>query len=1409
MSTSFGSTDSTTSSQGPKPLDNLDQKQAKSEEPKVGPGPSVKADSVAANAKIKEIGPSSVSASDVTLPSSGQTLKSDLPFERDVALAVKSQPSAVQLPIQSKEEVEKQSKKLLNLLKKVENDNFDKHGDKYEIGKEIGKILFEDNLYLNEKEWNKILEMTLLTTSKCSPTKVFKKLEILAEAIHHKAKIPPNDFFHTLPETFFSRACVLLLYENPTYLLSLLQKYDFSLIPQPEFEMAFRGGFPFGIAPKDENAFAACIKELSKPEYMLEPKASLIAMNQTFIEDDMAEAFSAIIQLEDKLCDKQEVIKKVLESDSPACFQKCLELWGEDSSSPDWYKLAVTMKATRCIDYLVNNSVPFSTAKRQELAAEAGKYGYGEIVAALCGEDKLAAANFLFSDVLSALPGSHPDPKEIREKMKSCVTRALRFSPISVVDSLMRVFIEKGKQEDKKTLSEIYAQCKSDYLRYASFIPQFTRKTQLQQASQSEALEKESKYGNLLRQEAEVCVKELQSSKDFRPTDPKFAKWLPGKDGKQRFAALLEKFVKTQAKAQVEGDVKGQSAVEYPNRSIAPISRTVHHMSTSVLNKSKDFHSISHKEIGRINSTMGKSPNVLASLPELESIGKMSRSAEILFEEILKIDLTPLKPNASKAALEDYKKRLQDFDSKVAELVFLTSNLLPVEGETDPASWVLGIIQMAHGLDLALLKNESPPLSMLGRTLPLSDFKFLFPQFFQSSTQTVSSIPSQPLNIQLKNQYNSVLGYSMHKMIEMVEKSNFADTPQNEILKTEKQRKFSLLTESEKNAVISSLHDRIDGNPTQFFKRMELFYDGTPDFFLHPNRGVAKEFFILLWEDPKYFLQLAQNPRYNLGALKVDRDLEDEISSRSQFGIHPDNQETFVKCYRFLVDNKVISADTYMYKTFVEDDMPIVFKEMVALSTIDKNEFIKNVLQADSPECFKQCLLLWSKEPHSEILKNAVENCATRCISYLINNYKVDQAQKEALAVQAGKEGQAEVVLALTGNDKQAAAKYLFSDVAISLKELTASKESYEKFETRIQCALRFSSFDVVDSLISAFIESDKASHEHISKIYQQIKAEYRRIAPFISQYNKPWQLQDLHENYTEKLSSKEALKNDIAYAKYWRAEVENIVKLLHAGDLMSPTTTEFLALCSESKSKRYAAYVEHIAKLRSAMQGKRSEKKIKEFAAIRNESKMTPMTGRYRGYRPIVRCLHHYSHDPDFETTKTLYLIRKDDKHYPGFNNISGHNVFDVRFGEMKWQHGNVTLKKIWPILEEKFKEILDMKGPMDENKITELYNKLIELNWLTAQATPLDRGTGTVNECGLGVGLLLYDVEPPVLSKDFPQLDANNITFGHTGYQKVFFNLAERQTLPPHLQPPPQPPKMPPETPYVKLRRVITDTK
>jgi len=590
-------------------------------------------------------------------------------------------------------------------------------------------------------------------------------------------------------------------------------------------------------------------------------------------------------------------------------------------------------------------------------------------------------------------------------------------------------------------------------------------------------------------------------------------------------------------------------------------------------------------------------------------------------------------------------------------------------------------------------------------------------------------------------------------------------------------------------------------------------------------------FIILIFYNTDYALIFLNKYRAQFKEVDFKGVFEGMMARFGKIGISPEKDLALASCFKILSENKSITFNSCLEGTIyslIRIDAPQTIKtifDIINQSTSKPGiEFYTNVfsemLYWDSVGCFKQ--LFKSNFYVFEIShlmaaagfngENApLKDQAPKCLGYLVATYGIPSKLRKVLQEKAAESGNIKTLLALCQNDKNEAARLIFTKIFALLNRSANENLIDLELNELFYKLIRLNSINLVDRLVEIVIDQNKDHKDFILLTYEKVKLEFFKSGLFITRHKKPSQLADIQSIYSSTTKS-DSLFEEKEYSNYCKDQVMTLFKSLCYNQINEPTdNSEFARLPpSSTNTRRFAAVVQKIGEKRSLKQAMRSGK----HANLSDNSNLfkilksslegrTPLTDRYSWPIPILSSIYHCSISPDFER-----IFLEDHDHFKECGKIKEQLMgYRLKFknltlsmntvqknlccGKQYWLHGRSPLTTTLQNIEDLFETLMafNLKKASSDNpielknyrkRLNEFYALAAELVWLIGNTTVLARGTGTVAEWILAIVHLQNGLKPPVLKTDYPQLDVLDISFPLSDYKDFFTFFFEPQSLP-----------------------------
>lgn len=410
---------------------------------------------------------------------------------------------------------------------------------------------------------------------------------------------------------------------------------------------------------------------------------------------------------------------------------------------------AIHSRAYNCVQMLLEN---FSADQEtmNQLVVEAIKLGDAKLLLTLYGADINKAAQNLFFNCYKN-----------EEQLKTILLRFFRFSDVDLVDKLFAAFIKNNLLGKETKLMDTYDQIRNEYCMAAPFCSRYSKPKDLK--SLIGAYEKKGTVDITVIDT--ICKNDLDYGKKRReyvkgllaldqsklvPTKEPFLSLPKSSSGKQIAAALLERisqfnYDNSTDKLLLYKEMRAQGMVtphEGRYEFGANLINSVQFYSNAKDKKDgspEDYtiwHSLNYegRYVTILSLNLGPQGWTRVWGHGRQEIDFTWKHIENLFEKIWAMDFS--KPSIeTEETIKQYKEKLTEFYSSLAELVWLIGNTQPLKrGSGTFAELTLAMLCMHHGLQAPILKLDFPQLDVLDITFPLSDYRKLFPYFFEPTS---------------------------------------------------------------------------------------------------------------------------------------------------------------------------------------------------------------------------------------------------------------------------------------------------------------------------------------------------------------------------------------------------------------------------------------------------------------------------------------------------------------------------------------------------------------------------------------------------------------------------------------------------------------------------------------------------
>ncbi len=414
-------------------------------------------------------------------------------------------------------------------------------------------------------------------------------------------------------------------------------------------------------------------------------------------------------------------------------------------------------------------------------------------------------------------------------------------------------------------------------------------------------------------------------------------------------------------------------------------------------------------------------------------------------------------------------------------------------------------------------------------------------------------------------------------------------------------------------------------------------------------------------------------------------------------------------------------------------------------------DFNPHTKTPEQQTAFKACvdfLISHSLVQEEALFRKAVgQYKSAACVQLLLERGKVSsQLQKECLQ-EAVKCNHLDIALSLCNQTETAR---LFFDKLKSLDDTELRRQWTALF--------RLNPIETVEEMIEPFVQSFETSrHNSIRSLLKEVQHDCLQWLPHVSQHDKPQDLTYIQNAYQQKDdASLASVEKDRAYGKRCFELVNQLLTAYKQSQNLEPQGEKYRQLPTGANGKRTAAwFVEQIAIFRNqARQGDQVDLRNDPTTAFQ-----TPLCDRYR-----------WGHTLASEKLTQQNVCS---------SSYKGKSM--THFEWFRWHHGNVVPSVTWPDIEDLFQTVLT-QNPND--KPNEFYKSLIGLVWLIGNTTPLNRGTGSVVESLWAFVHRYWNLDVPILKKEYPQFDVINISSILSTYQDIWRRYFSPSTLMPALQ-------------------------
>lgn len=556
------------------------------------------------------------------------------------------------------------------------------------------------------------------------------------------------DFLEKINKVTFSRFFAELIFENPTYAITLLKKYPISSmrfdndIFCKQFEAA-----SLNLTSAKEKDFAECMSMLMEKSNVNGIK--IISRNLwVLIQNNFPVACEAIgVAITDNN-ERWDIIHQALKWDNVECYTVFMKLWKKELIASKTINEEMIMQdaigycSPKCMSWLLAEQANKKNASEiRSDVLEKGVYaGYLEIALVACNNNFVEVAGFIQSKITGATDVNLP----------VVFQRCLRYSDIDAVDKAAKALIDQQKNEDeRKLLEEIYTKTRAETLGKMPFIARYKghldfdidNNYNLTRDKTRPAFFKDFEYASSCLKQVESLLTYLKTTSDLKPINKPFSDLPPSSKGTRRVAALIEKIAGERAakqkermgsvsaiplfgKLRIDNRLWGTSTTGRYQYARSLISAVHNYSKAPDFENSQNRYFLKYKNIV-VNVVLYDGPDACPRCQHgMAPIKDTWPFIEDVFEEILAMKLTK-KPgsDALPEMINAYEDQMTAFYSKAVELVWLIGNTQPFErGSGTIAEWLFGLIHLYHDIVAPTLTTQFPQLDMNNIVFPLSDY---------------------------------------------------------------------------------------------------------------------------------------------------------------------------------------------------------------------------------------------------------------------------------------------------------------------------------------------------------------------------------------------------------------------------------------------------------------------------------------------------------------------------------------------------------------------------------------------------------------------------------------------------------------------------------------------------------------
>ncbi len=438
-------------------------------------------------------------------------------------------------------------------------------------------------------------------------------------------------------------------------------------------------------------------------------------------------------------------ISHVIREDNVNSFKLLIQLW--PNSIEELLGMAVTARAKKCVAYCVTEMGSAKIFSHADCVSKAISEGFVDIARALTRpHDINNTLQMFFQKIYPLLSNFKENIDEIKNEIDKQHLLLYRLNSIGTADSAVEAFLNSiGKLPCKKQIKDMCETAKKTCLSWLPFVAQYSRpkelriidkKYQQHDLAIQGTVFRDQVYGMKCLQQVEMLLSQLTD--DMKPERKEFSELPKSSNGRQRFAALVEKIALFRKQERPDDEVGIRDG-----RSETPISGLYewgNRLRAEVQTKTAIKPFFRH---GTLLTTVKNGTfydGMLCWMHGQADVEATWQEIEDTFEKIMAFDLkTQLK-------LDNAPILLKEFYQEAIKLIWLIGNTTPLNhgsGTVVEGTWAL--IHKHHGLSVPLLKKEYPQLDVLDIALPLKYFQENFNRMFEPQTLHPSMRPTLPL----------------------------------------------------------------------------------------------------------------------------------------------------------------------------------------------------------------------------------------------------------------------------------------------------------------------------------------------------------------------------------------------------------------------------------------------------------------------------------------------------------------------------------------------------------------------------------------------------------------------------------------------------------------------------------------